>query len=971
MGLGINNNEIFKSYENTLNNVTEKTIKNEDGSVKAQNEGVPIDFDGVDDDVVLNLEENKVPEDKSQEVTKEKTDNCTYTSDGKIASEKIKDEKGNVTKEIKYSYDKSGNQSGKTVTAFDTNGKKTQIEKYNSKGAITESTTYNATGNITNKKTYENGKVKTSLTNQYDEKGTKTGSTQYAYNTDGKIASKTAKDANGKTTKITTWNYDSKKKYSGQTQVFYDTNGKKTKTVKFNSQNVMTDRTTYNTDGNVKNQKTYENGKIKTSSDNTYDKKGNKTGSTVFNYNSDGKVTTKTVKDKNGKTTKSTAYTYDKNGKQTETTVSDYNSAGKLITKTVSDKNGKTTKTTSYEYDKNGLRSSATVKNSSGKTTAKYVYSYNADKQLTKTTVSKYNSSGKITSKTVTDSAGKTTQTTEYAYNKSGLQTSATVKNAKGEITKQYDYSYDDKGNKTCSTVSEFDSDGKVTSKTVRDKNNKTTEKTTFNYDEKGNISKTTDYKYNSDGKTTETLVKNAKGIPQSRNNYQYDEKGNLTKSEYTSYNSAGRETSCTAKNKNGVIVSKQSYEYDKNGKLSAQTAIKYSDSGEHTSTTKYKYDSSERILSEKVSTPLKNQKYTNSEKSYTYNSTGSITSKTIKDYTYDGKLIGSVTYKYASSYSYTPNEVGSDSNVKTVDTPDTGRPSIYYGGVIYMPNDITVPSGNPQSVTPTGSSTQTEERSKIKLDCGIELTYFGDKNSALSGTDDYGYGDGSINKAVGMGEINDSWLIAGAQSFTRVNNYITKNSNGSVTVSFNFQGKAKKYTISRADLEKAEKSNLSNGDNDMMALEIATILLFKDIGFNAPNSKTKKDDTDYISKGGLDANTFCNLFGSNMTKPKSVTDLKDVRNLLTYYYSGFKTKNHQSTARLTTFKFTSENSKLNKIGQFACNTEYAVKSANATKITIIDTADSSHEIVMSISDFNKLLENGENKKYSCYASYI
>ena len=99
---------------------------------------------------------------------------------------------------------------------------------------------------------------------------------------------------------------------------------------------------------------------------------------------------------------------------------------------------------------------------------------------------------------------------------------------------------------------------------------------------------------------------------------------------------------------------------------------------------------------------------------------------------------------------------------------------------------------------------------------------------------------NGKIDEHVGQGGTGDCWLLTGvlALNSTKVGkniikSSITANADGSVTV--NFKGVGVSYTISLDEIKKHDTDNIkkdaySNGDNDMLVLELAVEKLKNDI---------------------------------------------------------------------------------------------------------------------------------------------
>ena len=99
---------------------------------------------------------------------------------------------------------------------------------------------------------------------------------------------------------------------------------------------------------------------------------------------------------------------------------------------------------------------------------------------------------------------------------------------------------------------------------------------------------------------------------------------------------------------------------------------------------------------------------------------------------------------------------------------------------------------------------------------------------------------NGEIDEYVGQGGTGDCWLLTGVLALNStevgkniIKSSITANADGSVTV--NFKGVGVSYTISLDEIKKHDTDDIkgdaySNGDNDMLVLELAVEKLKNDI---------------------------------------------------------------------------------------------------------------------------------------------
>lgn len=124
---------------------------------------------------------------------------------------------------------------------------------------------------------------------------------------------------------------------------------------------------------------------------------------------------------------------------------------------------------------------------------------------------------------------------------------------------------------------------------------------------------------------------------------------------------------------------------------------------------------------------------------------------------------------------------------------------------------------------------------------------------------------NGEIDEKVGQGGTGDCWLLTGVLALNStdigkkiIKSSITSNADGSVTV--NFKGVGVSYTISLDEIKKHDTDDIkndaySNGDNDMLVLELAVEKLKKDIEAGKvtiePNEKAWEGDRGGSIEGG------------------------------------------------------------------------------------------------------------------------
>lgn len=132
--------------------------------------------------------------------------------------------------------------------------------------------------------------------------------------------------------------------------------------------------------------------------------------------------------------------------------------------------------------------------------------------------------------------------------------------------------------------------------------------------------------------------------------------------------------------------------------------------------------------------------------------------------------------------------------------------------------------------------------------------------------TDESNGVNGEIDEKVEQGGTGDCWLLTGVLALNStdigkkiIKSSITSNADGSVTV--NFKGVGVSYTISLDEIKKHDTDNIksdaySNGDNDMLVLELAVEKLKKDIEAGkvtiTPAEKTWEGDREGSIEGGF-----------------------------------------------------------------------------------------------------------------------
>ena len=203
-----------------------------------------------------------------------------------------------------YAHSKNDNgASGYVTTSFDTNGKYSQTQSFNSSGILLSYSTfiYDANGFITQQQTFNGMNILQS-------------SSTYTY------------DGNGL---LTQGHYSDGGVHDSSYSVTYDANGNQTQSQDFDISGALkvTYKSTYDSDGNQTEFQTLDPSNVITSSSTyTYDADGNQTqeldflgngvlkGSTTFTYDANGNQTNSETFDGLGVSQSSTTNTYDSNG---------------------------------------------------------------------------------------------------------------------------------------------------------------------------------------------------------------------------------------------------------------------------------------------------------------------------------------------------------------------------------------------------------------------------------------------------------------------------------------------------------------------------------------------------------------------------------------------------------------------------------------------------------------------------------
>lgn len=237
---------------------------------------------------------------------------------------------------------------------------------------------------------------------------------------------------------------------------------------------------------------------------------------------------------------------------------------------------------------------------------------------------------------------------------------------------------------------------------------------------------------------------------------------------------------------------------------------------------------------------------------------------------------------------------------------------------------------------------------------------------------------NGEIDEPVSQGGTGDCWILTGVLSLAStevgkqiIKSSITANSDGSVTVTF--KGIGVSYTISAEEIKKHDTDNIkgdaySNGDNDMLVMELATEKLKADIEsgkvtLNVDPASFEGYNGDGSIEGGFAAQMLYFLTGrtsdtylsENPRQPNQVNFSEEeiyeifqnaLENDETALTFGIYDGTH--TAQLT-------NGKTYKLA--LGNGGHALAVTNLTKdtVTFVNPWDSTKEYTMTWSEFAKL----------------
>ena len=234
------------------------------------------------------------------------------------------------------------------------------------------------------------------------------------------------------------------------------------------------------------------------------------------------------------------------------------------------------------------------------------------------------------------------------------------------------------------------------------------------------------------------------------------------------------------------------------------------------------------------------------------------------------------------------------------------------------------------------------------------------------------------IDEQVSQGATGDCWLLTGVLSLSCteagrqiIKQSITPNADGSVTVTF--KGLGVSYTISADEIKKHDTDNItndaySNGDNDMLVLELATELLQKDIlsgkvKLNAPEDSFE----DYTNKNGIEGGFPSQMvyfltgkisdtyIGKNIGEPKQI-DLTQ-ENIYKILQSALESGNNAISFGIYngTHTATLTNGETYKLALGTGGHALAITNLTQDTVTFVNPWDSTKEYTMTWDEFAKL----------------
>lgn len=248
-------------------------------------------------------------------------------------------------------------------------------------------------------------------------------------------------------------------------------------------------------------------------------------------------------------------------------------------------------------------------------------------------------------------------------------------------------------------------------------------------------------------------------------------------------------------------------------------------------------------------------------------------------------------------------------------------------------------------------------------------------KPADTKGADNSNGVNGEIDEKVSQGGTGDCWILTGvlALNSSAIGKQVIKESiqvNGDGSVTVNFKGLGVSYTITADEIKKHDTDNIkndaySNGDNDMLVLELATQKLMADIASGKVKLNVPADSVEaiYNEDGGIEGGfaqnmiyyltgeqaNFAYAYGNEengLSENEVISFLKEAyqngNSVLTFgvYGSGHRATEIDGTPY-----------KLNISGGHAL----AITNLTATTVTFVNPWNSTKEYTMTYEEFAKL----------------
>ena len=428
-----------------------------------------------------------------------------------------------------------------------------------------------------------------------------------------------------------------------------------------------------------------------------------------------------------------------------------------------------------------------------------------------------------------------------------------------------------------------------------------------------------------------------------------------------TTYNAKGKPQKTTYSNGNEI-----KYEYDSKNKLTKQTLNRANGTKKVTEYTEEAAKNEDGTLSSKKdkTTTVTEYDTNNNQKSKTVthkDSRTNVTSITVFD---ENNEIVSMTHKQKTGAKTVILNEGNTSTTTQYDnknkqiskivslTEDNKNTSTRYdANNKLVSQEITEETKNLSTKTYINNKNIKTVETINKENGNISKQRFDANGNQISVLDTI---NGEFDEHRFQGSTGDCWFIAGLNSLNStekgkqaISNAITKNSDGTVTV--NFKGIGKSYTVTAEEIDRydADYTNFhdySNGDNDLLVLEIA---------YDKVRQETKGKDI----TGGYHEEIFEALTGVRTTKfgeaKESVkTSAADIDSAL-----DAAMKNKNLALGFSLFDGVHQAKQTNgSIYKFEGGYHaFSITNVTENSVTFVNPWDSTNEITMNRAEFKKL----------------